>query len=200
MRLHGIGGELRDVELQHLIARERVVLERILGVSRFAQIALGKRRCVDDDGAANLQVVHIDGERRGIHGDEDVDRVARCHHIGAAEMNLECRHTERGPGGRADFCGKVGERRKVAACERGLERKLTAGHLHPIAGVTRKTDDDRIADLASRARYRRGNHVSNLHDVTEHEPYVRGTLGQPPHVPGEPGAAIADQYPDLETA
>src|SRR5439155_19422207 len=34
--------------------------------------------------------------------------------------------------------------------------------------------------------------------VPEHEQHVAWTLGEPPHVPGEPVRTVADQHPDPE--
>src|SRR5258708_2190379 len=63
VRLHGVGGELRDVELQQLVRGERVVVERVLGVARLAEVALVERRAVDDDRAADAQGLQLHRER-----------------------------------------------------------------------------------------------------------------------------------------
>src|SRR5439155_1369440 len=56
--LHGIGRELGDVELEELVRRERVVVQRIGLIARLGEVALVERRGVHDDGAANPQVLH----------------------------------------------------------------------------------------------------------------------------------------------
>jgi len=76
VRFHGVGGELGDVEPEHLILRERIIVERVPRVSGLAQIALVERRRIHDDRAADSQIAQLDGEGGGIHRDEHVDRVA----------------------------------------------------------------------------------------------------------------------------
>jgi len=108
VRLHGVGGELGDVEAEHLILRERIIVERVPRVSGLAQIALVERRRIHDDRAADSQIAQLDGEGGGIHRDEHVDRVAGGHHVGAAEMDLECRDAERRAGRARISAGKSG--------------------------------------------------------------------------------------------
>src|SRR5206468_12250076 len=50
--LHGIGRELGNVELEELVRRERVVVQRIGLIARLGEVALVERRGVHDDGAA----------------------------------------------------------------------------------------------------------------------------------------------------
>src|SRR6266581_4127375 len=38
--------------------------------------------------------------------------------------------------------------------------------------------------------------TSESHEASQHEPDVRRPFGETPHVPGEPGAAVADQDAD----
>jgi hypothetical protein len=103
---------------------------------------------IDDDGAANLQVLELHRERRRIHRNEYVDGVTGSHDVAATEVDLERRDAERRARRGADFRGEVGERGEVAAGQRGFERELRARHLHPIAGVAGESNHDRIARLS----------------------------------------------------
>ena len=197
MRFHRVGREFGDVELQNLVTRQRVVIERIPGVARLVEVALVEGGRIDDNRPAHLQVLQLHGERGGVHGDQDVDRVAGRHHVGAAELDLVGGDAERRAGGCPDLRGKIRERREVAAGERGLLRELAAGDLHPVARISREANHDGVAGFASGPAGNGGSdHAGNLHEVPHDEPHVRRPFGKPSHIPGEPGAAVADQDTD----
>jgi hypothetical protein len=60
----------------HLVRVERAVLERVAVVAGLLQVAVGERVLVDDEDPARRQVLEVRLQRRRVHGDEDVRRVA----------------------------------------------------------------------------------------------------------------------------
>ena len=95
------------------------------------------------------QVGDVRLQRRRVHRDEDVRRVARREDVVVGEVELEAGDARQRAGGRADLGGEVGQRRDVVAEQRGLGRELRAGELHAVAGVAREADDD-LGELLDR--------------------------------------------------
>ena len=78
-----------------------------------------ERVLVDDEAAVRLEKPEVLHERGGIHGDEDVDHVARRVDVARCEVDLEARHAgERSLGG-ANLGREVRKRRNVVSRERG---------------------------------------------------------------------------------
>ena len=86
--------------------------------------------------------VHL--QRRRVHRDQHVGLVAGGIDRAGAEIDLERRDAERRALRRADFRREIGEGREVVAGERGRQRELAAGQLHPVAAVAGEADDDRF--------------------------------------------------------
>ena len=152
--LRALGLALRDVDLLQLLERERgqrhlvdvvglerVVLERAHRVAGLLEVPLREGIGVEDQRAARRQVLQVRAQRRGVHGDEDVRRVARRQDVVVREVDLEARHAGQRPRRRPDLGREVGQRREVVSEQRGLAREAPAGQLHPVAGVARKADD-----------------------------------------------------------
>ena len=141
VRPHRVERELGDVERDHLERRERMVVQRIFGIARLAQVSVAERAGIDDDQAAGAQILHVRLERRGVHRDQHVGFVAGGFDGGRAEIDLEGGDAEGGALGRADLGGEVRERGQRVARERRGQRELAARKLHAVAGIARETDD-----------------------------------------------------------
>ena len=75
--LTGANDHRRHRNLVEVEPLQALILQRILGVPRLAQIDVIEGVGVHDDRAAWYQVTHIHLQRRWIHGDEYVGAVAR---------------------------------------------------------------------------------------------------------------------------
>ena len=142
--LHRVEGELRDVEPDHLPSGERVVVERIALIARLGEVAGAELAFVGDDQAAGLQIVDIGLQRRRVHRDQHVGRVARGLDRGRAEIDLEGGDAERRPLRRADLGREIGEGGEIVAGECGRQGELAAGQLHAVAAIAGEADDDRF--------------------------------------------------------
>ena len=130
-----------DVDLvEAVLLPQRGVLERILGVAGLVQVALVEGRRVDDEDPARLEVGEVHLERRGVHGHQRVELVARRIDPLAAELKLEARDAEQRAGGRADLGGEIRQRRDVVPGPRRLGGELLARDLHAVAGVAGEPD------------------------------------------------------------
>ena len=133
----------------HLVLVERAVLERALLVAGLLEVPLGERVGVDDQRPAARQVGDVRLQRRRVHRDEHVRRVARREDVVVGEVELEAGDARQRAGGRADLGGEVGQRRDVVAEQRRLGRELRAGELHAVTRVAREADDD-LGELLDR--------------------------------------------------
>ncbi len=102
------------------------------------EILVVERIFVHDDGSAFAQNLHVGNQRRGIHRDENVARVAGCENIAAAEADLKSANAVFGARGSANLCGVIGQRAQVVAEHGRGVGELRAGQLHTVARVTRK--------------------------------------------------------------
>ena len=141
-RLHGIEGQLRNVEMDELPLGEAAVLQRILVIASLGEVAGGEFAFVGDDQAAVAQRLDVHLQRRRVHGDENVGLVAGGVDRAAAEIDLEGGDAEGRALRRADFRREIGKCGEVVAGERGRERELSARQLHTVAAITREADDD----------------------------------------------------------
>jgi hypothetical protein len=148
----------RYVELEHLVRRQGLVVERVLLVLGLLEVPAGERGHVHEHGAAHPQIGERHLERRRIHGDQHVQLVAHGRDVLGAEVDLERRDPIGGAGGRADLGRVVREGRQVAAGQGGLGGELEPGELHAVAGVAGEPDDHGVAHLALGARGGRGSH------------------------------------------
>jgi hypothetical protein len=143
-RLDRFERQRRNVERQKLPLFEAAVLERVLVVLRLFKVALVELAGVRDDQAAGLQLADVGLQRGRVHRHQHVGRVARGFDLGRSEIDLERGNAEQRALRRADFGRKVRERRQIVARQRGRQRELTAGKLHPVAGIAREAHDDRF--------------------------------------------------------
>ncbi len=88
-----------------------------------------------------LRSANVDLERRGIHGNQDIDGVTRGVHFARGEVELEAADARDGTRRGANFGGIVRERSDVVAVERHGIGELAAGDLHAVARVASKADD-----------------------------------------------------------
>src|SRR5262249_62079168 len=100
--------ELVDRNAEDLVALERAVLERVGLVAGLVQVAGAEGVGVDNQDAAGLEVLEVGLQRRGVHRDQGVERVARGVDLVAAEADLETRNTGERAGGRTDLGGESG--------------------------------------------------------------------------------------------
>ena len=127
--------ELRDVDLDDLVAVEHAALARVGFVAGLREPAAREAVDVEDDQRAVGDQRQVDLERGRIERDEHLRRVAGGRDRPRAEMDLIRGHAERRAGRRADLGRIVGERREVVARERRRRDELRAHQLHAVAGV-----------------------------------------------------------------
>ncbi|MCY1171163.1 hypothetical protein D9M73_112660 [compost metagenome] len=144
-RLDRVERQLRDVEAQQLPFGEATIGERIGGVLCLGEVAFAKFAFVGDDQATGLQLANVHLQRRRVHRDQHVGRIASRVHSGRPEIDLEGGDAEQRALRRANFCGEIGEGREIVAGKRGGQRELPPGQLHPIARIARKPDDNRFS-------------------------------------------------------
>ena len=114
---------------------------------------------VRDDVGAKRKVGDVGLQRRRVHRDQHVRRIARRHDVVIGELQLERRNAGQRAGRCADFGREVRQRRQVVA-ERGrLGGEAVAGQLHAVAGVAGEPDDHPVELLnllaGNRTRRRR---------------------------------------------
>ncbi len=127
---------------------ERMILQRIRGHLRFAQVTLFETIAVDDQDPVGLQVRDIHFQRRRVHGNQHVDGVAGRVHLIRGEMELKSADAGNRPRRGANFRRIIREGRNIIAVKRGGIRKLVARNLHAVAGVACETDDRLIQHFA----------------------------------------------------
>ena len=142
--LHRIEGELRDVEPDHLPFGELVVVERVAVIAGLGEVARAELALVGDDQAAGLQIVDIGLQRRRVHRDQHVGRVARGLDRGRAEIDLEGGDAEGRALRRADLGREIREGGEIVAGQRGGQGELPAGQLHAVAAIAGEPDDHRF--------------------------------------------------------
>ena len=120
---------------------ERMIFQRIRGHLRLAQIVFLEAVGIDDQDPVGLQVRDIDLQRRGIHGDQHVDGVARSEHVVGRKVQLVAADAGQRAGRSANLRGVVRERGDVVAVKRDRIGELAAGDLHAVAGVPGEADD-----------------------------------------------------------
>ena len=101
---------------------EAAVLERIGLVAGLGEVSRAELALVGDDQAAGLQIVDIGLERRRVHRDQHVGRVAGGVDRRRAEVDLEGGDSEGRPLGRADLGREVGEGGEVVASPSAVDR------------------------------------------------------------------------------
>ena len=184
-RLHaerqgGLLGERGHRHLDHLVARQAAVGERVGGRPGLGQAALVEGVGVDDEHAAALQAPQIGHERGRVHGHEDVARVTGRGDVVVGDVHLEARHAHDGARRRADLGREVGQRAQVVAEGSAHGGEPIARELHAVAGVPGEPDDDAIQELSGARWWRSGvGHRSS--PLTDREQVVAPTLP-----PGEP--------------
>ena len=141
-RLRRVHRELRDVDLDDLVAVEHAALARVGLIARFREAAGGEAVDIEDDQRAVGNQRQIDLERGRVERDEHVRRVAGRRDRPRPEVNLICRDAERRADRRADLRGEIGERREIVADERSRRDELGSHQLHAVAGVAGETDHD----------------------------------------------------------
>src|SRR6185437_7916928 len=111
-------GELLKRNSEYPITVKRMVFQRIRGEMRFSKIVWGKTVVIYDQDTILPEVANIHLQRRGIHRDQHVDRIARRVHISGRELNLEPADAGKGARRSADFGRIVGERCQIVAKKR----------------------------------------------------------------------------------
>ena len=137
----------------HVVCLERAVFERVSLVAGFLQVALGERVLVDDEDSARRQVFEVGLERRRVHRDEDIRRVARGEDVVVGEMELKARDAWKRAGRRPDLSRKVGKGGEVVPEHRRLRGEAAARELHTVARVPGEPDHNRFELLDGLRRH-----------------------------------------------
>jgi hypothetical protein len=124
-----------------LVRVQRAVLQRRGLVADLGHGALGELVRVDDDLAAARHVADVGLERRRVHRDQHVRRVAGREDVVVGEVQLEAGDTRERPGGGPDLRGEVRQRGEVVAERRRLRGEPVTRQLHAVTGITREADD-----------------------------------------------------------
>ena len=130
--------------LDHAVRVERAVVERVGDVADLVEVALVEGVLVDEDRRPDRHLGQVGLERRGVHRDEHVGRVARRDDVVGADVHLERRHAGDGARRGTDLRRVVRHRREVVAEQRAGVGEPIAGELHPVAGVAGEADDDTL--------------------------------------------------------
>ena len=146
--------ELGEFDRKEAIAVERMILERVHGHVRLAQIRFAEVVDIDDQDAVGLEVGEVHLQRGGIHGDQRVDAIAGRVDVVRREMDLEAADARKRARRGANFGRVVGKRGEIVAVERDGIRELAAGDLHAVAGIAAEPDDG-LVKLFARADARR---------------------------------------------
>ena len=143
-------GDRRHRHLEHPVAGDRAVVERVRGVLGLLEVALVERVLVDDQRAADLEAVQVGLECGRVHRDEHVRLVAGGGDVVVGDLHLEGGHPVDGALWRADLGREVGEGGQVVA-ERGAHRgEAVAGQLHAVTGVAGESDHESVEDFGLR--------------------------------------------------
>ena len=139
--------EARHRHLEHRVAVEAAVLQRVGVVAGLGEVALLEGVLVDDHGAAGLEARELVAQRGGVHGDEHVRGVAGRGDLVVGDVHLEGRHPGEGAGRSADLGREVRQRGEVVPEQRAGAGEAVAGELHAVAGVAGEADDDPVEAL-----------------------------------------------------
>jgi hypothetical protein len=122
-----------DVDGVELVLVEAAVLERIRRVAGLLEVGFEERAGIDDQRSGLDEILEVGLERRRIHRDQYVGRVARRVNLRRRKVELKTRDAEQAARWSPDLGGEVGECRDVVAgFGRGLG-ELGSGQLHAIA-------------------------------------------------------------------
>ena len=124
-----------------------MVLERIRGHLRLAQVGLAEVVEVDDQNPVGLEVRDVHLQRGGIHGDERVHAVAGRVDVVRRKMHLEAADARKRARRGANFSREIGKRGEVVAVQRDGIGELAAGDLHAVAGIAAEPDDGLLDDF-----------------------------------------------------
>ncbi len=144
--LQGYASEALQLDGEESEFVQRVIFQRIGGHLRLAQVRFHKAVGIDDEDAVGLQVADIDLQRRGIHGNQHIDGIARGVHVARGKMQLVTAHARQSAGRGANLGGEVREGRDVVAVKRDRIGELASGNLHAVAGIPGEAND-RLIDL-----------------------------------------------------
>src|ERR1700733_185473 len=117
-----------------------MIFERIRDNLRFAQIVGLKVVEIYDQDSVRFQIRQIHFQGGGIHGDQNVDRIAGSVNVARREVDLEPADAGKSAGRGADFRRKVGEGGQIVAVEGDCVGELAAGNLHAVSRVTTESD------------------------------------------------------------
>ena len=123
-----------------------------------------------------LFIAYVGFQRRGVHGDERVEFVARRVNVEAAEVDLEAGDASQSTDRGANLGGEVGQGADVVAEDGRGVGELGAGELHAVAGVAAQADGRRLSflqGLAALAGGRFGGSVGGSHRNPLHESGAR---------------------------
>ena len=162
-------GQRRNVDLEQPVAFEAAVFEWVGGVAGFRQVGGRKGAGVGDDDAAVLDVGEVRLQRRRVHRDERVGRVAGGEHLPRAVLDLVARDAEQRAGRSANLGRIIRMRREAVARFRHRLREFRTGQLHAVAGVADESDHDAVQLLDRAHAAARGvgavrHRIARIHD------------------------------------
>ena len=131
--LHGVDGEARDVQGNHLEPRERPVFQRVGVIAGLAQVTFAEGAGIGDDQAARAQISQIHLERRRVHRNQHIGFIAAGFDGRRAEVDLEGRDAEGRALRRTDFRRVIRESGERVAGQSCGEHELASSQLHAIA-------------------------------------------------------------------
>ena len=140
-------GERRHRHAVDAEVAERRVLQRVAVVAGLLEVASREGVLVGDDRRAALERREVRLQRRRVHRDEHVRRVAGREDVARGEVDLEGRDAGDRAGGGADLRREVGQRREVVAEQRRGVREAPADQLHAVPRVPREAHDHALALL-----------------------------------------------------
>ena len=148
--LEALRGARRERRHRHAVqaeVAERAVLERVRVVARLFEVALREGILVGDDRRAALERREVRLQRRRVHRDEHVRRVARREDVARGEVDLEGGDAGDGAGRRADLGGEVRQCREVVPEQRRRVGEAPTDELHAVPRVAREAHDHALALL-----------------------------------------------------
>src|SRR5262249_18040508 len=125
-----------------------MVFQGIRSHLRLAQIVFLEAVTIDDQDSVGLQIAYIYLQCRGVHRDQDVNRITGGVDLIRRKVELESADARNGSCRGPNLRRIVRESGNVVAVKRDRVCKLAAGDLHAVAGVTRESYDGLIDDFA----------------------------------------------------
>src|SRR5580765_2833444 len=146
--VEGDFGEALEFDGEKAEFVEGMVFQWIGRHLRLAQVSFGEGVGIDDKDAVGLEVGQIHLEGCGVHGDENIDGIARRVDLIRREVQLVAADAGESARRGADFGREIRESGDVVAVKGDRVGELAAGDLHAVAGVSGEANDGAVYNLA----------------------------------------------------